>query len=70
LAGVAAIATASAQETGSEEIVVTAEKRSERVQDLPIAISACSEATLKAAGVKGVRDLPSQGGCRSKLGWP
>jgi iron complex outermembrane receptor protein len=60
LAGAAAIAPVSAQGTGSEEIVVTAEKRSERVQDLPIAMSAYSEAALKAAGVDGVRGLPSQ----------
>lgn len=39
------------------EVVVTAEKRPERVSNLPIAISAYSGETLSNAGVHGVRDL-------------
>jgi len=40
-----------------EEIVVTAQKRSERLQDVPIAVSAIGEQTLKDAGVKDIRDV-------------
>ncbi len=43
-----------------EEITVTAEKRSESIQDLPIAISAYSGATLQHAGVEGLRGLGAQ----------
>jgi iron complex outermembrane receptor protein len=37
--------------TSLEEITVTAEKRSENVQDVPIAITAFSESTLRAKGI-------------------
>jgi iron complex outermembrane receptor protein len=39
------------------DIVVTAQKRSERAQDVPIALSALSQAEMKAAGVNGTADL-------------
>ncbi len=40
-----------------EEIIVTAEKRAESLQDLPIAISAFSGEKMKSAGVEGVYSL-------------
>jgi len=40
-----------------EEVVVTAEKRAEGLQNIPIAITALSDATLQKAGVKEVGDL-------------
>ncbi|MDZ4372152.1 MAG: TonB-dependent receptor [Phenylobacterium sp.] len=49
---------AQAQEAfGVEEVVVTAQKRAENVQDVPISVTAFSGETLKAAGVQDVRDL-------------
>ncbi|MDF7776450.1 TonB-dependent receptor [Sphingomonas sp. AOB5] len=42
------------------EIVVTAQKRSERLQDVPIAVSAFSPETLEAAGVRETQDLRTQ----------
>ncbi len=43
--------------SGVEEIVVTAQKRSENVQDVPIAIQAFSGATLRDTGVTAVQEL-------------
>lgn len=40
-----------------EEIIVTAEKREESIQDLPIAISAFSEEVLTSRGIDGMEDL-------------
>lgn len=45
------------QNTGIADIVVTAEKRAEGLQNVPIAITAVSGATLEKAGVKTVGDL-------------
>jgi iron complex outermembrane recepter protein len=45
------------QAGGRDVIIVTAQKREEDVQDVPIAISAFSAATLEEAGIKDVRDL-------------
>lgn len=42
-----------------EEVVVTAQKRSENAQDVPIAISAFSEEKLDAFGIQSTADLPS-----------
>lgn len=49
----------SAQEGGNQlsEIIVTAQKRSENVQDVPVAISAFSGDALAQAGVERVQDL-------------
>ncbi|WP_454762254.1 TonB-dependent receptor [Caulobacter segnis] len=43
--------------TTLEEVVVTAEKRAEGLQNIPIAITAVSGATLQRAGVREVGDL-------------
>lgn len=40
-----------------EEIVVTAQKREENIQDVPVAVSAFSEEKLEAAGVSSTKDL-------------
>lgn len=42
---------------GLEEIVVTARKRSENLQDVPVAVSAISQTALKAQGVFETTDL-------------
>ncbi|RYY28387.1 MAG: TonB-dependent receptor [Sphingomonadales bacterium] len=49
--------TADDTERGNAEIVVTAQKRAENVQDVPIAITALSSADLTSSGVAGVEDL-------------
>ena len=41
-----------------EEVTVTATKREESLQDVPIAVTAVSELQLERAGVKDIRDLP------------
>lgn len=50
-----------AQETGAGEgagdIVVTAQRRGENLQDVPISITAVSEATLEKQGVKSMADI-------------
>ena len=45
--------------SGVEEIVVTATKREQNIQDVPIAVTALSEVTIERAGVKDLRDLPT-----------
>lgn len=40
-----------------EEVVVTAQRRTERLEDVPIAISAASDADLTRAGITSSRDL-------------
>lgn len=40
-----------------EEVVVTAQKRKEKLQDVPLSISAISSAQLEARGIEGARDL-------------
>ena len=46
-----------ADETVLEEIVVTAKKRAQNLQDVPIAITALSSETLNNAGIKTTEDL-------------
>lgn len=53
----AALAQAERESVGVEEVVVTAQKRAENVQDVPISVTAFSAKTLEAAGVQDVRDL-------------
>lgn len=50
------IATASSATT-LEEVVVTAQKRAESVQDIPVAVSALDESALQQSGFDGVEDL-------------
>lgn len=45
---------ASAEDAGLEEIVVTAQKREQSLQDVPIAISAVSADTLRDSGANGI----------------
>ncbi len=52
-----ALAQSRAAESVLEEVVVTAEKRAEGLQNIPIAITAISSATLEKAGAKEVGDL-------------
>lgn len=46
-----------AQSNQIQEVVVTARKRKERLQDVPLAISAFSSSTLESAGVRTLQDL-------------
>jgi outer membrane receptor protein involved in Fe transport len=46
-----------AAEPAIEEIIVTAQKRAQSIEDVPIAISAYSAETLQVAGVEDIRDL-------------
>ena len=48
---------ASAQTTDVAEVVVTAQKRSERVQDVPVSITAASGQQLRKMGVTSAADL-------------
>jgi iron complex outermembrane recepter protein len=50
---------AAPQEEGLQEIVVTAQKRTENLQKVPIAISAVSSSTLEDGGVVSTTDLPA-----------
>jgi len=47
------------QSTSLEAIVVTAQKRSENSQDVPIAVAAVTMAQMQAAGIRSVLDLPT-----------
>lgn len=48
---------AQAAEPTIDEIIVTAQKRVQSIQDVPIAISAYSAETLQSAGIEDIRDL-------------
>ena len=50
-------APAATQEEGRNVIVVSAQKRDEDIQDVPISISAFNEAALDEAGITDIRDL-------------
>jgi iron complex outermembrane receptor protein len=43
--------------TNVQEIIVTAQRRAERLQDVPISVTAVSGESLKAAGIVNTRDL-------------
>src|SRR5581483_7526669 len=47
----------SAQSAGLEEIVVTAQRRQERVQDVPISISAFGAEQMDTQGVRSIDDI-------------
>src|ERR1700689_2056658 len=52
--------TSTSADTGSlEEIVVTAEKRTENIQEVPIAITAFSESELRSKGLTDIHSLSS-----------
>ncbi|CAB1368458.1 TonB-dependent receptor [Denitratisoma oestradiolicum] len=51
--------TASADGAKLEEVIITAQKRAERLQDVPIAVSAISGAQLETRGIEGSKDLSS-----------
>ena len=46
-----------ARSGGVEEIVVTAQRRSERLQNVPVAVTAASAARLEAAGIANTQEL-------------
>jgi iron complex outermembrane receptor protein len=48
---------AAAEAFALDEVVVTATRRSERLQDVPLAVAAVSGEQLKSAGFKGITDL-------------
>jgi outer membrane receptor protein involved in Fe transport len=48
---------ASAQQLQLEEVIVTAQKRTESLQDVPIAVTAISGEKIVEAGIKGMEDL-------------
>ncbi len=45
------------EQVGIEDIVVTATRREERLQDVPVAVTAITSQTLTTSGVTGLRDL-------------
>ncbi len=49
--------TPAGQAGGVEDIVVTAQRRSERLQNVPVAVSAASAARLEASGVSSTQEL-------------
>ena len=55
----AAAAAAQAQAPGTEvqEVIVTAQKREQRLQDVPVAVTVLNKVQLQQAGVKSVKDL-------------
>lgn len=50
---------ASANDFALEEIVVTAQKRAQSIQEIPMSVSALSEDALKTSGVESVADIQS-----------
>lgn len=48
---------ASAQETTVDDIIVTAQKREQNLQDVPIVVTTLSQETLQDAGVRDIKDL-------------
>lgn len=61
LSPAAAVAQDSGDDTGAlQEIIVTAQKRSESAQNVPIAISAVSADSLSAKGVSDISQIGNQ----------
>ena len=59
MAGLSAAGAATADTGELEEVIVTAQKRAESAQDIPIAISAISSDELQRLGMTGAKDLSS-----------
>lgn len=59
LAVLGCVLPASAQNLVLEEVIVTAQKRAESLQDVPIAVSAISGEKIVEAGIQGMEDLSS-----------
>ena len=57
LAAPCAIAQQDASDWGMEEVIVTAQKRQENLQDVAIAVSAFSSDTIKNAGALNMQDI-------------
>jgi iron complex outermembrane receptor protein len=57
--GAASAAEASAPRSNLDEIVVTARKRNESVQDVPISVAAVSGLAMQARGIQQFTDLPA-----------
>ena len=55
--GVTGMLAANAQEFAIEEITVTAQKREQSLQDVPISVSAFDGAYIDKAGIKDIRDI-------------
>ena len=55
----ASVATTSVAEITIEEIVVSARKRAENLQEVPIAVTAFTEAQIKSAGIQRPADFIS-----------
>lgn len=58
--GIAMAGQAWAQDTQVEEIVVTAQKREQNLQDVPVAVSAFGSAQLEAQAIQSLTDLSSK----------
>ena len=59
MAVLASIATTSVAEIAIEEVVVTARKRAENLQEVPIAVTAFTEAQIESAGIQRPGDFIS-----------
>jgi len=59
LAALAVAGTASAQDApvGVDALIVTAQKREQNLQDVPVTVTSVSEKLLEAAGVRDIKDL-------------
>jgi iron complex outermembrane receptor protein len=51
-------AAAATDPVGLQEIIVTAQRRAENLQDVPISVTAVTAEALRNSGVEGTRDLP------------
>src|SRR5689334_5935616 len=54
-----AVAAVSSGGTGLEEIIVTAQKREENIQRVPVAVTAFTKDTIRALRIQDTRDLNS-----------
>lgn len=59
IAAISSAPATSAQQLMLEEVIVTAQKRAEGLQDVPVAVSAISGDKIATAGIQGMEDLSS-----------